>query len=127
LPVCVTPSGRQSCKKPQRGITCSPGSASRFLHASQNGRALTLADNERFIEKLRRSVRSKKGRARLRARTAVEHRLAHVSRRTGTRTRYGGIPKNEFGLRRTAAVLNLEVLNLRQPLEIRSISNRSAR
>lgn len=90
------------------------------------GRTLTLADDERFQEHLRRALRSPRGRARLRERAAIEHRLAHLSRRSGTRTRYRGVRKNEFALRRTAAVLNLEVLNHRQPREIRSISNRSA-
>jgi hypothetical protein len=92
---------------------------------SSNGRALKLAHNERFLEKLRRSMRSRSGRARLRDRTGIEHRLGHLSRRSGTRTRYRGLRKNEFALRRSSAVLNLEVLNLRQPREIRSISNRS--
>lgn len=93
---------------------------------SNRGRTLSLADNERFLEKLRRGLRSRKGRARLRERTGIEHRLGHLARRSGTRTRYRGVRKNEFALRRSSAVLNLEVLNLRQPREIRSISNRSA-
>lgn len=90
------------------------------------GRTLSLADDERFQEQLRRRIRTPSGRARLRDRTAIEHRLAHLSRRSGTKTRYRGTRKNEFALRRTAAVLNLEVINHSQPCEIRSISNRSA-
>jgi hypothetical protein len=90
------------------------------------GRCLSLADNELLQEHFRRGLRTAKGRSRLRTRTRIEHRLAHLSRRAGTRTRYRGIRKNEFALRRSAAVLNLEVLNHRQPREIRSLSNRSA-
>lgn len=90
------------------------------------GRVLTLAEDERFQEQLRRSLHTKKGRARLRTRTGVEHRLAHLSRRSGTEARYRGVRKNEFALRRSSAVLNLEVLSRRQPREIRSLSNRSA-
>lgn len=89
------------------------------------GRVLSLADDERFQERLRRNLRTKAGRAKLRERTGIEHRLAHLARRAGTRARYVGLRKNEFALRRTSAVLNLEVLNRRQPREIRSISNRS--
>lgn len=90
------------------------------------GRNLALAEDELFQEQLRRGLRSTEGRARLRRRTGIEHRLAHLSRRAGTRTRYRGVRKNEFALRRTSAVLNLEVLHARQPGETRSLSNRSA-
>lgn len=90
------------------------------------GRHLAIAENERFFEKLRRNLRSPAGRARLRRRTGIEHRLAHLSRRNGTRARYRGIRKNEFALRRSAAVLNLEVINFRQTRGTRSPSNRSA-
>lgn len=90
------------------------------------GRTLRLAEDERFQEQLRRNLRSAKGRAKLRRRTRIEHRLAGLSRRSGTHARYRGVRKNEFALRRTAAVLNLEVLRRRQPGELRSLSNRSA-
>lgn len=90
------------------------------------GRTLRLAADERFQEQLRRNLRSVKGRAKLRRRARIEHRLAGVSRRSGTHARYRGVRKNEFALRRTAAVLNLEVLRRRQPGELRSLSNRSA-
>ena len=90
------------------------------------GRHLDIAEDERFFEKLRRNLRSQAGRARLRRRTGIEHRLAHLSRRNGTRARYRGVRKNEFALRRSAAVLNLEVVNYRQTRETRSPSNRSA-
>jgi IS5 family transposase len=89
------------------------------------GRDLDIADDERFFERLRRNLRSQSGRARLRRRTGIEHRLAHLSRRNGTRARYRGVRKNEFALRRSSAVLNLEVLNFRQTRGTRSLSNRS--
>lgn len=89
------------------------------------GRHLAIDEDERFFEKLRRNLRSPAGRARLRHRTGIEHRLAHLARRNGTRARYRGLRKNEFALRRSAAVLNLEVLNFRQVRGTRAISNRS--
>jgi hypothetical protein len=54
------------------------------------------------------------GRDRLRQRVAVEHRLAHTSRRQGRRARYLGARKNLFDLRRAAVIGNLEILQRRE-------------
>jgi len=74
------------------------------------GRSVTIAANERLQHRLRKLQRSPSGRARLRERTAVEHRLAHISRRQGRRARYRGVRKNLFDLRRACAIQNLETI-----------------
>lgn len=90
------------------------------------GRSLKVLPDEAFHERLRRAVRTPQGRERLRRRSRIEHRLSHIARRTGRKARYRGVRKNEFALRRAAALLNLEVLSRRQPVEFRSNPNRSA-
>lgn len=77
------------------------------------GRTLSIAKDEPLQQRLRRRVATKLGRARLRQRVCVEHRLAHVSQRQGRRARYRGTRKNLMDLRRTAAILNLEQIQLR--------------
>jgi hypothetical protein len=76
--------------------------------ASGRGRTVRVADDERRQQRLRMLQTSRAGRERLRARTAVEHRLAHVAARKGPRARYRGTRKNAFDLRRAAAIQNLE-------------------
>ena len=77
--------------------------------ASGRGRTVRLADDERRQQRLRKLQSTAAGRERLRDRTQIEHRLAHVSAREGPRARYRGTRKNTFNLRRTAAIQNLEV------------------
>lgn len=74
------------------------------------GRTVTIAANEKLQHKLRKLQASPRGRAKLRERAAVEHRLAHLSRRQGRRARYRGIRKNLFDLRRACAIQNLETI-----------------
>jgi DDE family transposase/transposase-like protein DUF772 len=74
------------------------------------GRSVSIAADERLQHRLRKLQRSPSGRARLRERTAVEHRLAHISRRQGRRARYRGVRKNLFDLRRACAIQNLETI-----------------
>jgi hypothetical protein len=74
------------------------------------GRTVTIAANEKLQHKLRKLLASPRGRAKLRERSAVEHRLAHLSRRQGRRARYRGIRKNLFDLRRACAIQNLETI-----------------
>lgn len=77
------------------------------------GRTLSIAEDEPLQQRLRKRLATKAGRARLRQRVCVEHRLAHVSQRQGRRARYRGTRKNLMDLRRTAAILNLEQIQLR--------------
>ena len=72
------------------------------------GRSVSIADNERLQQRLRKLIATPAGREQLRRRTHVEHRLAHISRRQGRRARYIGTRKNTFDLRRAAAIQNIE-------------------
>jgi hypothetical protein len=91
------------CRLRSECTTAGPGS----------GRTVTIADNELLQHKLRKQISTPKGRERLRKRVAVEHSLAHLSRRQGRRARYRGTRKNLFDVRRAAAVQNLETIDLR--------------
>lgn len=72
------------------------------------GRTVSIAEDEQLQHRLRKLTGVPRGRERLRERTAIEHRLAHIARKQGRRARYRGLRKNLFDLRRCAAVLNLE-------------------
>jgi hypothetical protein len=78
--------------------------------ASGRGRTVSMGDDEALQKKLRNLQQSRAGRAKLRERVAVEHRLAHLSNRQGPRARYRGTRRNTFDLRRLAAVQNLEAI-----------------
>jgi hypothetical protein len=73
------------------------------------GRSLTIREDEQFQQKLRTKIKTKRGRAALRKRTAVEHAIAHHLVHRGRRARYKGLRKNQFDGRRHAAVSNLQV------------------
>lgn len=75
-----------------------------------SGRTVAIAENERLQHKLRKLQRTPTGRAKLRERVAVEHRLAHIGRRQGRRARYRGVRKNLFDLRRACAIQNFETI-----------------
>ena len=74
-----------------------------------HGRTLTIREDEPFQQKLRAKLRTKRGRAALRKRTAVEHAISHQVAHQGRRARYKGLRKNQFDGRRHAAVSNLQV------------------
>jgi len=75
-----------------------------------NGRTVAIAENERLQHRLRKHIATPRGRAKLRERVGVEHKLAHLVRRQGRRARYRGVRKNLFDLRRAAAIQNLETI-----------------
>jgi Transposase DDE domain len=75
-----------------------------------SGRTVAIAENERLQHRLRKLQKSRTGRAKLRERVGVEHRLAHLARRQGRRARYRGVRKNLFDLRRACAIQNLETI-----------------
>jgi hypothetical protein len=100
--------------------------------SGKHGRLLRIADDELLQARLRRAAATRKGRQRLRQRTPIEHRLAHVTRRQGRRARYRGQRKNLFDLRRASAVVNLETIHRRSGIAelpragvSRRLSNRS--
>jgi DDE family transposase/transposase-like protein DUF772 len=74
------------------------------------GRTVAIAENERLQHRLRKLQKTRTGRAKLRERVAVEHRLAHIGRRQGRRARYRGVRKNLFDLRRACAIQNFETI-----------------
>jgi hypothetical protein len=78
--------------------------------ASGRGRTVLMGDDEELQHRLRKLQASRRGRAKLRERVGVEHRLAHLANRQGPRARYRGARKNTFDLRRLAAIQNLEVI-----------------
>lgn len=79
---------------------------------SSAGRSISISTDERLQQKLRLAIAKPEGRARLRLRVAIEHRLAHHARKQGPRARYIGVRKNLFDNRRVAAVINLETIHL---------------
>jgi len=80
--------------------------------AEGRGRSVTIAADEPLQQKLRAEIATPEGRARLRKRVMIEHRLAHHARKQGPRARYVGVRKNVFDARRHAATINLERLHL---------------
>ncbi len=76
-----------------------------------NGRSVAIAENEQLQHRLRKLIQTSTGREALRARTMIEHKLAHISQRQGNHARYLGIRKNTFDLRRASAIQNLETLH----------------
>jgi hypothetical protein len=76
-----------------------------------HGRQVKIAEDEKLQQRLRKQIATKTGRARLRLRVRVEHRLAHIVRRQGRRARYLGVRPNLFDLRRAATLQNLETIH----------------
>ena len=75
------------------------------------GRTISIAEDERLQQRLRKQIGTKRGRARLRERVVIEHGLAHLTRRQGRRARYRGTRKNLYDVRRAATVQNLETIH----------------
>jgi hypothetical protein len=90
--ICDKCPARSACTKAARGT----------------GRSVRVAHDEQLQQRLRKLVATPGGRARLRERVPVEHRLAHIATRQGPRARYRGVRKNTFDLRRTGGLQNLE-------------------
>ena len=86
-----------------------------------NGRTVAIAENEPLQHRLRKQIQTSAGRAALRQRTTIEHKLAHISQRQGNHARYVGIRKNTFDLRRASAIQNLETLH-RSEIESRKVA-----
>lgn len=78
--------------------------------ASGRGRSISIAKDEARQAKFRKLQQTPTGRQALRQRTVVEHSLARIAARKGHRARYRGVRKNEFDLRRSAAIQNLEAI-----------------
>jgi hypothetical protein len=70
---------------------------------------VSIREDEPFQQKLRAKMKTQRGRASLRQRTAVAHAMAHQLAPQGRRARYKGVRKHQFDGRRHAAVCNLQV------------------
>ena len=79
--------------------------------AGSRGRSVSIALDEKRQQQLRERVKTPQGRAELRQRVSVEHRLAHIVSRQGDRARYLGVRKNLFDLRRASTIQNLETIH----------------
>jgi hypothetical protein len=73
------------------------------------GRSLSIREDEPFQQQLRAKMKTRRARASLRKRTAMEHTIVHQLVHQGRRARYKGLRKNQFDGRRHAAVSNLHV------------------
>jgi hypothetical protein len=91
------------------GDSCSACTLRERCTTATQGRVVQAANDELSQQRFLRLVTTKSGRAKLRERIYIEHALAHLAQKQGDRARYLGERKNLFDLRRTAAVLNLEV------------------
>ncbi len=80
-----------------------------------SGRTVNIGADERLQQRMRKNIATPRGRARLRERVGVEHKLAHLIRRQGRRARYRGVRKNLFDLRRASAIQNLEAIQRKVP------------
>jgi hypothetical protein len=90
---------------------CCPLRAQCTMASAGIGRTVSIASDEPLQHRLRKLIATGPGRARLRQRVVVEHRLAHIARKQGPRARYRGVRSNLFDLRRYAAVVNLESIH----------------
>lgn len=70
-------------------------------------RTIRVHPAEDLLIQLRARKAKRSGRAELRKRVSVEHRLARIGYTQGDTARYRGARKNELDLNRTAAVVNL--------------------
>jgi hypothetical protein len=82
----------------------------RCTRSEKSGRSVSIHPDERLLEELRERQKTPEGRAKLRERVRVEHSLAHIGHWQGERSRYVGVRKNLFDLRRSAVVHNLHVI-----------------
>ncbi len=81
--------------------------------AKGQGREVFIHPNELLQHRLRKLASTPSGRAQLRERVPVEHRLAHLTQRQGDRARFVGVRKNTFDTRRASALQNLETAQRR--------------
>lgn len=109
------PAGQTESIEPGRTVEFDPDVCTRCPLRSQctassagHGRTVSIGENERLQQKLRKQAASPSGRAQLRKRVVVEHNLAHIAQRQGRRARYIGVRENLYDLRRASAIQNLE-------------------
>lgn len=107
--VALTPGGAaifavEDCRRCKLKSSCTPA----------DHRTLKLHPIEGLLVQLRRRNATRSGRAALRERVDVEHRLARIGAVQGDTARYFGARKNELDLNRSAAVVNLQEIARRR-------------
>lgn len=80
---------------------------------SDRGRSIVLHEDEAFLQRLLAAKRTPEGRAQLRQRIPIEHKLAHVRVYAPRDASYRGTRKNTFALRRAGAIVNLQAIDRR--------------
>jgi hypothetical protein len=90
-----------ACPLRSQCTTAKPGGAT--------GRSLRIREDEEFQAARRAAMKTPQGRAELRQRSAIEHRISHQVAQRGRKARYLGTRKNQYDGRRHAAVLNLQL------------------
>lgn len=94
---------------PARAGAGCPGRAPCTQARRGHGRSRTIREAEPCPHTLRAKIKTKRGRASRRPRTAVEQAIAPPLTHQGRRARDKGLRKNQFDGRRHAAVSNLQV------------------
>jgi hypothetical protein len=107
----VTPIKHDLARFPAERCDNCPSRARCTRAAAGQGRTVSIHPDEALLVQLRVLKAAPEGRRQLRERVAIEHVLAHVSRRQGPRARYRGQRKNTLDLRRVCAVENLHGLD----------------
>jgi len=87
--------------------------------APGQGRSVSIREDEQFQQKLRAKMKTQRGRASLRKRTAVEHTIAHQLVHQGRRARYKGLRKNSL----MAVVMQRSATSRSQHIMRRSIDS----
>lgn len=105
----ITPAGHASFDE----AACSACSG-KARCTTASGRSLSIHRFEDLLIQLRRKARSPNGRAELRKRVVVEHKLARISAIQGNRARFRTARKNEIDINCAASIANLyEIASLR--------------
>jgi hypothetical protein len=82
--------------------------------SAEHGRTISIGENERLQQRLRKQAATPAGRRKLRERVVVEHKLAHIAQRQGRHARYFGTRANLYDLRRASAIQNLETIQRKE-------------
>lgn len=110
------PGGQTVPMIPGRAAPCPASACDACLQRTQcttakrgPGRPLTIREDEPFQQKRRAKLQTKRGRASLRQRPAVEHAMSHHGAHPGRRARDQGLRQKQCDGRRHAALSNLPV------------------
>lgn len=94
-------------RKASWGRACASCEVRALCTRAKRGRSVSVHQQEELHQQLRVAQETPEGRAALRERVVVEHKLARLQVLQGSRARYKGTRKNTMDLRRYAALSNL--------------------